>query len=461
VSAEVEQHPEVQAALQEIKRLRVSIEVNLRGATQGEAEPLVKELRERLKTAREALDVQRKQLRPEALEALRVKARAKLAADTAVLQSKVEVLEDSIAFYKSETERLQNLLQTRTKHGADLDLFREDLSHIEKLNKRIIDEETALNVELDAPKREHVLEPAVIAAANSKSKRLLMTYAAGMGGLALGLLAVALLEFRAQRVDTADEVAEGLGMAVVGALPDSSRPVPRRRVPRGMSAADYAEAILTESVDATRTMLLHAARVESVQVVMITSAVAGEGKTSLSCHLAASLARAGFRTLLIDGDLRNPTAHRLFELPNDAGFCELLRGEADLAQVTRPTVLPELSVITGGQWDGRAAQGLAQHRALDLFARLRAEYDLILVDSSPVLPVADALLIGQSADAVIFSVLREVSRLPSLQLASQRLAALGVRTLGAVLSGVPGGLYVSSYTYTGVGKSSAAPAEGA
>jgi hypothetical protein len=66
--------------------------------------------------------------------------------------------------------------------------------------------------------------------------------------------------------------------------------------------------------------------------------------------------------------------------------------------------------------------------------------------------VADALLIGQSADAAIFSVLRDVSRLPNVHLASQRLAALGVRTLGAVLSGVPGGLYVSSYTYAAVGK---------
>jgi capsular exopolysaccharide synthesis family protein len=256
-------------------------------------------------------------------------------------------------------------------------------------------------------------------------------------------------------VDTVEEVAQSLGLPVVGALPDSSRPVPRRRLPVGITAEAYTQAVLTESVDATRAMLVHAARTEGVQVVMITSALPGEGKTSLSCHLAASLARVGHKTLLIDGDMRNPMAHRLFELPNGAGLSEVLRGEAEAEQVTQRTVLPHLSLIAGGHWDGGAAAGLAQGGARALFDRLRKEYDFILVDSSPVLPVADALLVGQSADAVVFSILRDVSRLPNVYLASQRLAAMGARTLGAVLNGVPGGLYVSSYTYAAVGQAPA------
>ncbi len=76
---------------------------------------------------------------------------------------------------------------------------------------------------------------------------------------------------------------------------------------------------MLESIDATRTMLVHAARTGSHRVVMITSAVGGEGKTSLASHLATSLARSGLRTLLIDADLRSPSIHRLFDLPAGRG----------------------------------------------------------------------------------------------------------------------------------------------
>ena len=93
----------------------------------------------------------------------------------------------------------------------------------------------------------------------------------------------------------------------------------------------YWQNLLLESVDATRTMLVHAARTGSHRVVMITSAVGGEGKTSLSSYLATSLARSGLRTLLVDADLRSPSIHRLFDLPVAPGLSELLRGEVDLA----------------------------------------------------------------------------------------------------------------------------------
>ena len=89
----------------------------------------------------------------------------------------------------------------------------------------------------------------------------------------------------------------------------------------------YWYSLLLESIDATRTMLVHAARSGSHRVIMIASALPGEGKTSLASHLATSLARSGQKTLLIDADLRCPSIHRLFDLAPDPGLSELLRGE--------------------------------------------------------------------------------------------------------------------------------------
>src|SRR5262249_19988477 len=153
--------------------------------------------------------------------------------------------------------------------------------------------------------------------------------------------------------------------------------------------------LIAESVDAFRTVLLHAARTESIRLIMVTSAMPGEGKTSLASHLSVSMARSGRKTLLVDCDLRNPTAHRLFELSCTPGFSELLRGEIPLPGAVRPTPLADLWMITAGQCDLRALQELAHHGVGQLFDRLKQEFEFVIIDSSPVLPVADSLVIGQ------------------------------------------------------------------
>jgi capsular exopolysaccharide synthesis family protein len=185
-------------------------------------------------------------------------------------------------------------------------------------------------------------------------------------------------------------------------------------------------------------MILHESRGEAIRVVMITSAVKGEGKTSLACHLAISLARAGRRTLLIDCDLRSPTAHRLFDLPPGPGLSEVLRGEVDVADVLQPTLACGLYLIPAGRCDAHAIQALAQDPIQALFGDLRGRYDFIIVDSAPVLTVVDSLLVSQNVDAVILSILRDVSQVPKVYAAYERLAVLGIRMLGAVVNGTPG-----------------------
>jgi polysaccharide biosynthesis transport protein len=242
-------------------------------------------------------------------------------------------------------------------------------------------------------------------------------------------------------------VVDRLGLQLVGTVPDYSQHHWLSWFGRGRGDAGYTQSLLTESVDAARSLLLHTARTEKVQIVMITSALAGEGKTSLASHLAASLARAGRRTLLLDSDLRKPTLHRLFNMSREPGLSEVLRGTAGLPEVIRDTPIANLSLISAGQADASALQALAQDAIADLFTQLRTQYDFIVVDSCPVLPVADSLLVGQYVDAVIFSLLREVSRLPRVQAAYQRLAMLGIPMLGAVVSGTRDHTYGSDYHY--------------
>jgi capsular exopolysaccharide synthesis family protein len=181
----------------------------------------------------------------------------------------------------------------------------------------------------------------------------------------------------------------------------------------------------------------------------VTSAVNGEGKTTLASNLAMSLARTGRKTLLIDCDLRRPAAHQMFEQPLQPGFSEVILNEVELPDAVRPTAADaNLFLLPAGLWDRNVVQELAKTGVTSIFEKLRDEFDFIIVDSHPVLGATDSLLIAQYVDAVLVSLMRDVSQMHNVHAASQQLATLGIRVFGAVVSGMP----VKTY-----GKTCAAP----
>jgi capsular exopolysaccharide synthesis family protein len=362
--------------------------------------------------------------------------------DKRQVQRELEQTKQMEEALKQEIDLLTKQVEEQEKQGVDT--LKKEVDSIGGFVGRIDDYLRSLKADEDTPPRIRVAQEARIRELSDNKKQLMAAGVAGTGLLGLVILIVAYLEFLTRRINTPDDVIQGLGWRVVGALPalpDRANGLLRR------VDAKYWHSLLTESVDATRTMLLHAARNEGLRTVMVTSAVAGEGKTSLSCHLATSLARAGRKTLLIDADLRSPAAHRLFELPAEPGFSEVLRGEANLPDVIRATPAANLWMIAAGKYDSLTLQALAKDGLPPIIEQLKEQFDFIVVDSSPVLPVVDALVIGQHMDVVIFSLLRDVSRIPNVYAAYQRLATLGIRMLGAVINGVQKDAYGYSYQY--------------
>jgi capsular exopolysaccharide synthesis family protein len=346
-------------------------------------------------------------------------------------------------------DKLSNEANVLNKTTLELDTLQDEIAHIQATSETVGEQTEQLSVELQAPKRVKLLHLADAPKVMNLTKHLAVTGFVGLSSLGLVLFGIAFWETRIQRVDTADEVVRGLGVGLVGvlpALPTSSRGLPARRSSRELQEKIWNN-ILLESVDATRAMVLHASRTEPLQVLMVASALKGEGKTSLACHLATSLARARRRTLLVDCDLRSPAVHRMFDVLSQPGICEVLRGEAPLAEAVQPTVAAGLSVLPAGRCDSQALQALAHGRLETILEELKPQYDYIIVDTAPVLPVADTLQISQHVDAVLFSVLRDVSRLPKVYAAYERLALLGVRMLGAVVAGARCEHYASSYAY--------------
>jgi capsular exopolysaccharide synthesis family protein len=445
VQALVDKEPDVVKAQGRVNEWKVYVAECLKRAVKGEAEPTVQAARKSLAETEQTLAKLKKDLTPSVIEQVRAQRQSAAAVAVQQLEGKVELLKAQEKELAGQVDTTRQDIARMASNTVQHDAIRDETATLVDLVKKITDEEEKLRFELQAPDRFSTIEDAVVLR-TSDDKRLI-TAAAGAFAATLGmvLLGFAFLEFRTRRIDSVDEVVHGLGMNLVGAIPDSTA---QAATPAGANGEAAAHNTLAEAVDATRVMLLRAARSEGLRVVMVTSAHSGEGKTSLSTHLAASLAQAGLRTLLIDGDLRNPIAHEVFGVEFGAGFCELLRGEATADAVIRPTPVDRLSLMTAGRWNSRASRALAQEGvAAAVVGQLREQFDFVVIDSSPVLPVVDPLLIGQLADGTILSVLRDVSRMPSVYAAPQRLTAGGVRVLGAVVNGVRGEAYGAAYPY--------------
>jgi capsular exopolysaccharide synthesis family protein len=240
---------------------------------------------------------------------------------------------------------------------------------------------------------------------------------------------VALLEFRRRRLNSPADVDEGLGIRVLGVLPSvSSR--------KAMLPGSPVAAQLSESIDGIRAILMHDSTTQARQVVLVTSPASMEGCTTVASHLALSLTRAGRRTLLVDGDLREPSLHKLFGMPVEDGMCEVLRSEIDVAEAIRPTNTEGLWLMTAGQCDTDAVHALATDQLQPIFEKLRAEFDFVIIDGAPLLGLSDSISIGQHVDGAILTLLRDHSEIRKVLQSAELLKNMGIQLFGAVVNGV-------------------------
>jgi capsular exopolysaccharide synthesis family protein len=411
-------------------------------------EPGLVSARRRLKAVQQFLAKRRAELSTALVEGLRQRARGDYEMGLSTLRTQLAAKKQEEEGLKAQVRGVESDKSALGESSVEFAQREYEINQERERLAKLKNEFSNLEIELGpgVPPRVTPYQEAHLLKRDLK-KQVLGVILAPIAMLVLTCFGVAWWECRARRIHTADEVASGLGVRVVGAVPPLRNAA--RLVAAGEGQVDIHVHSLLESIDSLRTVLLRDAHVEATRVVMVTSAVGGEGKTTLASHLAGSLARAGRRTLLIDCDLRRPSAHQLFELPLQPGFSEAILGEVHIAEATLSTPVDGLWMIPAGQWDREVLQALARDGLNKVFDKLKNEYDFIVIDSHPVLPATDSLLIGQHVDAVILSVMRGVSQAPKVYGAYQRLATLGIRIFGAVVNGLPEeDVYAGGYQYT-------------
>ncbi|MBN8806904.1 MAG: polysaccharide biosynthesis tyrosine autokinase [Sphingomonas sp.] len=247
-------------------------------------------------------------------------------------------------------------------------------------------------------------------------------------GAALGCAMALILEQLAEAAVLPEEFQSKLGVPLLGTIPLLDKDQSAMEVLRDRKAA------VSEAYFSVFTAMQFITTHGLPRSIFVTSTQPSEGKSTTAVSLATSIARVGKKVLLIDADMRNPSNHRMFGLENEAGLSNVLVGEKDLAEVAHHTEVPTLFVVTAGHIPPNPAELLTGETVRRLLTRALAEFDHVVVDGPPVLGLADAPLLGSSAEATIFILETGRTRATQAKRAIARLNAVGASVLGAVLT---------------------------
>lgn len=445
----VEGHEEVRAQKDLIERLEEQI-VKLEDTIVDENDRQILAKRKALVTAKEELASLKVELRPVVEKQM---AEAGQQTTPYSLADRMKLMRETLAKMDADLEKQKIESEQRAEDTFELDRLRTELNKFSVAAADIESRSLKIKIELDAPNRIKLERKAEVPRLKDMTSLYKKCAMAGFGVFGLLVAGIVWFEFQAKRIDSLSDVTSGLNLRIMGALPSMPSWAGNKKKPSKAKAAKSAfwHSVLTESIDATRTVLIRDANVESTRMVMVGSAISGEGKTTLSCHLAASLARVGRQTLLVDCDFRRSNVHKVFGLEAKPGLSEVLLGTATLEEAIQFPQEDGPAVLPAGDFNSQLLSALAQDGLGSIFQELRKQFEFIIVDSSPILPVTDSLMVAQHVDAVIFSIRRDISRRPKVVSSRDRLAMLGVPILGAVVIGLDGESYGYRNGYYGYG----------
>lgn len=275
----------------------------------------------------------------------------------------------------------------------------------------------------------------------------------GTLGLAIGLvfgLGVALLtEYLDTTLRSTDEIEDVYGAPVLGIIPaekakdDENRRLAIVRHPGSAAAEAYRG--LRNSLDFINFE-------HSIKTLLVCSAEPAEGKSTVAANLAAGLAQTGKRVVFVNCDFRRPTVDQFFHVTNALGLADVLAGTSPLqAALQRPAGLPNLSVLTSGKLPPNPSEMLGSARMRDTLEALAAEADWVILDSPPILAVADTGAVARWADGALVVIKAHSSHRDAARKARETLEQVGARVLGGVVWGLEGHTYGGGYGYGGYG----------
>ncbi|WP_010630810.1 CpsD/CapB family tyrosine-protein kinase [Sporolactobacillus vineae] len=191
---------------------------------------------------------------------------------------------------------------------------------------------------------------------------------------------------------------------------------------------------LSEQYRTLRTNISFAKAGGGLKLIVVTSAEAGEGKSTTASNLAAVMAQQGKRVLLIDADTRKPSQHSFFSMDNREGLTNVLTGQASFTDVVRATSLNQLFLLTSGPVPPNPADLLSAAEMVTVIEQAKEHFDRVIIDSPPVLAVSDTLLLANLCDGILFVIRSELTETDKARKAIDLLSSVNGKLLGVVLN---------------------------
>ena len=277
-----------------------------------------------------------------------------------------------------------------------------------------------------------VVEPPQLPERPISPRTLTNTLLAAVVGAMLGVGTAFLIEYLDDTIKMPEEVERAMGLTTLGAITQIEgikEPID------GLITSTHPKSPVAEAYRVLRTNLQFASVGSSLPTLMVTSAGAGEGKTTTLANLGVALAQAGKRVILVDTDLRRPSLHKFFGLPNSIGLTSMLLDEnLAVRDAIVHTDVPNLSLLCSGPRPPNPAELLEHPRLDQIIAALQGEADAVLFDSPPLLAVADATILSRKVQGVLLVVEMARTRTEMCRRAVEALRQVEAKLLGVIMN---------------------------
>jgi capsular exopolysaccharide synthesis family protein len=353
--------------------------------------------------------------------------------------------------YRTWLNSEQSFVLNVNSKQAEYDRLTAEINQLEKYSDQLNDQMKSIGLaESTGAGNVHVVEQATPNRMPVEPNLLKLLFMGCAAGLIFGAVAGLLLDIFDQRMRSAEEIKSVVGLPIMGVVPHIIQA--RTQAARGLMVHTEPMSDVAEAYRTVRTAIYFGQSGEPIKTLLITSPAPGDGKTTLAANLASAIAQAGNRVILLDCDFRKPTLHRVFEIDKKVGLSNVLSGDVSIEQATQACKVPGLHVVPCGPIPANPSEILNSQGFLELIDQLSTKYDLVLIDSPPVLPVTDARVLAASCDAVLLALRAEKTTRSAAISARDQLISVGGRVLGLVVNDVSRRRGVYSYYYADEGR---------
>jgi len=356
------------------------------------------------------------------------------------VQSVVRALRTDFEATQAQEKNLEQALQaqkdealTMSQEGIEFGILKREVDSTRLIFQSLMQssKETGISTQMRTT-NVRIIDPAEQPRSPMSPNRSLNMTMGVFGGLGLGLVLAFFFEYFDDRIKNPEEIKAYLDLPVLGMLPAIHGMADR--VYPTLNGASWPK--LTEAFRTLRTNVIFSSAEQGCRSVVVTSTGPNEGKTLVSSNFAISLAEAGLRVLVIDADMRRPQQHKVFQIEQEPGLSNLLVGGIKPSQVIQKTAIPGLWILPAGRIPPNPAELLGSARFLEFFRSFSEHFDWVVIDTPPVMAVADAAPVAHAVTGVLFVVRAEAVSRYAAQQAIEQLDNTRAHIIGAVLNRV-------------------------